>query len=110
MKAPPKFASVHAYLSTMLALAGRKDDAIRRPCARPSSSPSRRRPGAAPNRSSISRRPTCSSASTDKAIDTLERLLKMPYYMTPAWLAVDPTYDSLRKNPRFQKLVAPAKG
>ncbi len=46
----------------------------------------------------------------DKAIDTLERLLKMPYPMTPAWLAVDPTYDSLRKSPRFQKLVAPSKG
>ena len=30
--------------------------------------------------------------------------------MTPAWLAVDPTYDSLRKNPRFHKLVASAKG
>jgi hypothetical protein len=45
----------------------------------------------------------------DKAVTTLERLLKMPYFMTPAGLAVDPTYDSLRKNPRFQKLVA-AKG
>ena len=42
----------------------------------------------------------------DKAIATLERLLKMPYYLTPAWLAVDPTYDSLRQNPQFQKLVA----
>ena len=42
----------------------------------------------------------------DKAIDTLERLLKIPFYLTPAWLAVDPTYDSLRQNPRFQKLVA----
>ena len=46
----------------------------------------------------------------EKAIATLEHLLKIPGYLTPAWLAVDPTYDSLRKNPRFQKLVAPSKG
>ena len=42
----------------------------------------------------------------EKAIDQLERLLKMPYYLTPAWLAVDTTYDSLRSQPRFQRLVA----
>ena len=45
----------------------------------------------------------------DKAIATLERILKSPFYVTPAWLKVDPTWDSLRKNPRFQKLVESGK-
>jgi hypothetical protein len=39
-------------------------------------------------------------------IDTLERVMKMRFPLTPAWLAIDPTYDSLRSHPRFQKLVA----
>jgi TolB-like protein len=41
----------------------------------------------------------------EKALDQLESLLKQPYYLTPAWLKIDPTFDPLRKNPRFQKMV-----
>ena len=42
----------------------------------------------------------------EKALDQLEPLLKTPYFLSPAWLRVDPNFDTLRKNPRFQKLVA----
>jgi hypothetical protein len=30
----------------------------------------------------------------------------MPYFLTKAWLRIDPTFDPLRGNPGFQKLVA----
>jgi serine/threonine-protein kinase len=41
----------------------------------------------------------------DKALDQLEPLLKIPYYLSPGWLKIDPTFAPLRGNPRFERLV-----
>ena len=42
----------------------------------------------------------------DKALDVLEALLKRPYYLSPAWLKIDPSFAPLRGNPRFERLAA----
>ena len=39
----------------------------------------------------------------EQALDLLEPLLKIPYYLSPGWLRIDPTFDPLRKHPRFQE-------
>jgi len=42
----------------------------------------------------------------DHAIPLLERLLQLPYPITPALLRLDPVWDQIRNDPRFQELAA----
>ncbi len=44
----------------------------------------------------------------EQALDELESLLPHPYFVSPGWLRIDPTFDPLRKHPRFQKLLGDA--
>jgi len=47
----------------------------------------------------------------DQAIPILDRLLRIPYLasLTPAKLRIDPTFEQIRNDPRFQKLAAEKK-
>jgi DNA-binding SARP family transcriptional activator/TolB-like protein len=44
------------------------------------------------------------SGEPDKAIDQLEPLLRVPFYLSPGWLRLDPAFDPLRGHPRFVTL------
>ena len=44
----------------------------------------------------------------DHAIPILKRLLQIPYPITPALLRLDPIWDSIRNDPRFQELASSA--
>ena len=47
----------------------------------------------------------------DHAIPILKRLLQIPYFdaITPALLRLDPGWDQIRNDPRFQELAAEKK-
>ena len=42
----------------------------------------------------------------DLALKQLEPLLQVPFYLSPGWLRIDPTFDPVRKLPRFQLLTS----
>ena len=42
----------------------------------------------------------------DHAIPILKRLLEIPYIATPALLRLDPVWDQIRNDPRFQELAS----
>jgi eukaryotic-like serine/threonine-protein kinase len=46
------------------------------------------------------------SGEPDKAVDLLGQILARPYYVTPAWLRIDPTFAALRGNVQFERLTA----
>jgi len=46
------------------------------------------------------------NGDAEKALDQLEPLLKQPYFLSPGWLRIDPTFAPLKGNPRFERLVA----
>jgi len=45
------------------------------------------------------------AGKTDLALDVLEKLMAEPYFLTPAWLRIDPNFIPLHGNPRFEKLA-----
>jgi Flp pilus assembly protein TadD len=45
------------------------------------------------------------TGQADAALDQIEHLLRNGFYVTPAWLRLDPTFASLKGNPRFEQMA-----
>jgi TolB-like protein/Flp pilus assembly protein TadD len=99
----------HAFLGLSLAYLGRKDEAIREGLRAIELLPISKDAINGPYFHHQLARIYVLGGEPDKAIDELEQVLKVPYYLSRAWLRIDPNFEPIRNNPRFQKLVAGAK-
>ena len=105
LKVAPEDGGRHVLLGVALAYMGRKADAIREAQRGIALQPvSKDAFSGAYNQHQLAR-VYILVGEPDKAIDQLEGLLRIPYYLSPGWLSIDPAFDPLRKNTRFQKLV-----
>ncbi len=109
LRATPEDATRRAALGLALAYLGRKEEAIREGERSVALQPVSRNANLGPYFQHQLARIYILVGEHEKALDQLEPLLKIPYFLSPGWLKIDPNFDPLRKNPRFQKLVASAK-
>ncbi|HUQ14800.1 MAG TPA: protein kinase [Gemmatimonadales bacterium] len=105
LRAAPEDAQLNVLLGTALAYLGRKADAIREGQKGVALLPISKDAGNGPYMQHQLARIYIMVGEPEKALDQLEPLLRIPYFLSPGWLRLDPTFDPLRKHPRFQKLV-----
>ena len=108
LRAAPDNAQRHVVLGLALAYLGRKEEAIREGERAVALDPVVKDALRGPYYQHELVRIYILVGEPEKALDRLEPLLKIPYYLSPGWLKIDPNFDPLRGNPRFQKLVAGA--
>ena len=105
LEATPDDPQRRVFLGLMLAYLGRKADAVREGERAVSLMPVSRDGYMGPYLMHQLARIYTIAGEPDKAVDELEPLLKMPYYLSPGWLRIDPNFAPLRNNPRFRKLA-----
>ncbi|HEY6051853.1 MAG TPA: tetratricopeptide repeat protein, partial [Thermoanaerobaculia bacterium] len=109
LRATPDNAQRHVFLGLALAYLGRKEEAIREGERAVALDPVAKDGVKGPYFQHELVRIYMLVGEPEKAVDRLEPLLKVPYYLSPAWLEIDPNFEPLRENRRFQKLVPRAK-
>jgi tetratricopeptide (TPR) repeat protein len=106
LRGTPNDAQLHALHGVLLAYLGRKAEAIREGLRGVEMNPISKDGFGGPYIQLQLVRIYLLVGEPEKALDQLEPLLKIPYHLTPGWLRIDPTFDPVRKNPRFEKLAA----
>jgi serine/threonine-protein kinase len=105
LRGAPADAQTHVFWGLALAYLGRKAEAIAEGEKAAALLPITRDTYTGPYIQHQLVRIYIEAGEPEKALDRLEPLLRIPYYLSPAWLRIDPTFDPLRSNPRFRQLV-----
>ena len=104
----PEDAQSHAELGVALAILGRKAEAVAEVQHAVTAVPMATDAYSGPYYQHLLARVYLMNGEPDKALDALEPLLKVPYFLSPGWLRVDPAFAPLHGNPRFERLIAGA--
>jgi TolB-like protein/Flp pilus assembly protein TadD len=101
----PNDGQAHALFGLALAYAGRATDAVREGERGLKLQPLSRDGFIGPYLQQVMARIYLLIGDQEKALDQLEPLLQVPHTLSPGWLRIDPTWDALRQQPRFRRLV-----
>ena len=104
VRANPDDAQRHAFYGLSLAYAGRHAEAIAEGQRGVALLPVERDAVNGPYQLHLLARIYLLTGEREKALSLLEQLLARPYYLSPRWLRIDPTFASLKGNPRFERL------
>jgi tetratricopeptide (TPR) repeat protein len=107
-RAAPEDAQRHALLGLALALLGRKSEAVREGRRGVELLPIDRDAFQGPYVQLQLVRIYLLTGESEQALDQLEPLLRVPFYLSPGWLRLDPGFDPVRTQPRFERLLAGA--
>ncbi len=104
----PDDARIHSSLGIAYASLGRKEDALREGQRGMDLLPISKDALVGPRRLRDFAEIQTIVGEHDAAIDNLKTLLSIPSHVSVPWLRIDPVWNPLRANPRFQKLLAGA--
>ena len=105
-RAAPEDGQRHALLGLALAYLGRKEEAVREGRRGAELLPIERDAFQGPYVQLQLVRIHLLSGEPDQALDGLEPLLRIPFYLSPGWLRLDPSFAPVRGHERFERLVA----